>query len=881
MNASLLSRHGPRLVRLVVLAAAAGLVHAASLRPPPPDEVALADAATFFPEAARLAAGDPRLGGQTVLAADGRALGLVLTTSPHTDDLVGYAGPSNLLVALDTEQRVIGVRLLASGDTRAHVADVRRSEPFWKQFVGWRRGERPAAVEGVSGSTLTSLAMAEAIERRLGGSRAGGPVTSLRFPEPATLAEARSLFPEAASLAADDPRGGWHRVLDSRGTTLGFAVRTSPYTDNGRGYRGPTESLVAVAADGRTVTGVVLRRSYDTPEYVARVREDDEFLRLLAGRTIDEWAEIEFARAGIEGVSGATQTSFAVADGLRRRFAADRAAAKAEQGPRWNPGLLAVIVGGLTIAFTRLRTSRRVRMIWQGVLIAVFLVWLGDLVSLALLAGWARHGAPWQFAPSAVLLVAVALLVPWATRRQVYCQQLCPYGAAQSWLAHFRRLHVRVPPGVQRWLTRLPGLLLAVGLALAAFWISFDLAWLEPFDGWVLKGAAAVSATIAVVGLVASLFVPQAYCRYGCPTGELLRLVKSGGSHDRLSRRDWAAGGLVALGAAAVFAPRLFPSLTPPLPPEVAARPATTELSGPAFGTTWSVKFRGRHDTADLKSTAALKAAVAAELERIEATLSHWRPDSATAQFNASETTLETEQPAELVALVARAQELSRLTGGAYDITVAPLVDAWGYGPSGEKESPPTDETLAALLARTGWEKLIVNVEASTLRKSHPQLSIDLGSLLQGYAADRVAAILDEAGIEEFLVEVGGELFARGAWQVAIEDPRDPARPLRTLTLADAGLATSGLYRAARPKGGAPAHHLISPPTGRPIAATATLAAVHSPSALEADAWATALLAVGLPDGLQLAEQHDLAALLLDTNDQPQSSPRGLQVFGP
>src|SRR4029079_15100028 len=109
---------------------------------------------------------------------------------------------------------------------------------------------------------------------------------------------------------------------------------------------------------------------------------------------------------------------------------------------------------------------------------------------------------------------------------------------------------------------------------------------------------------------------------------------------------------------------------------KLATQADDTQFGGPAFGTTWSVKIRGKHDAGPLKM------AVVAELERIEITLSHWRPDSFTSQFNASETTLTTEQPAELVALVARAQELSQLSGGAYDITVAPLVDAWGFGPS-------------------------------------------------------------------------------------------------------------------------------------------------------------------------------------------------------
>src|SRR5262245_16255359 len=109
-NRPLWARPGPRLYRLMLLAAVAGLVHVASLRPRPPDKVALSDARTFFPTAARLADGDQRLGGQTVVDEQGRALGLVLTTSPHTDDIVGYSGPNNLLIALDTKQRVIGVR---------------------------------------------------------------------------------------------------------------------------------------------------------------------------------------------------------------------------------------------------------------------------------------------------------------------------------------------------------------------------------------------------------------------------------------------------------------------------------------------------------------------------------------------------------------------------------------------------------------------------------------------------------------------------------------------------------------------------------------------------------------------------------------------------
>lgn len=859
----------PRVVRLGLLATVAALLHVAAKQPASPANISLESARIFFPSAAELAP-EERLGGQTVLDEKGKTLGLLLTTSPQADDLIGYSGPSNLLIALDAEQKVIGVHVLSSGDTPSHVEHIGAQRSYWQQFVGADVATRPKKIEAVSGSTLTSMSFAEAIERRLYGTS-----ISLRFPDSFKLREIRKLFKPAKKFTADQPRAGWAQVWDEEGNLLGYVIRTSPYSDNVRGYQGPTESLVAVDAAGHNVIGMLIRKSYDTEDYVNRVRNDDDYQHSLIGRTIEDWAKIDFAKEGIEGVSGATQTSFAIADGIRRRMAADVTMVSAQKTTTWNfqPGLLAVIGGGLVLTFTPLRTSRRLRLVWQALLIAVFAFWLGDLLSIAFLVGWARHGIPWTTAPAVMLLVAVALLVPWATRRQIYCQRLCPHGAAQSFLGQFKRLHVHLSSAWQRRLSHLPAVLLAICLLLATFAIGFDLATLEPFDAWALKGAAAISAIVAVVGLVASLFVPQAYCRYGCPTGELLRLVKSGGSHDRVQRRDWLAGALVLIVAVGLFGPKLCASygLTKPVEAPV-SEPKFIELGGRAFGTTWTAKVRGDHAMAPLQQ------AIAAEMERIESTLSHWRADSATAQFNASETTLETEQPAELITLVARALELSKLSDGRYDITVAPLVDAWGFGPTGERAAPG-DTEIASLLERTGWQKLVVDVQANTLRKKHPQLQMDLGSLLQGYAADRAKKILDEAGVSEYLIDVGGELLARGSWKVAIEDPRDPSKPLRTFTLKDAALANSGLYRAKKQQTGENVHHLISPLTGRPVVTTTTLCAVSAPTALEADAWATVLLAVGLENAIPLADGQQLAVLLFDQVQGVRTNAAGGKLF--
>jgi len=810
--------------------------------------VSLDDAKRIFPAAARLGEHDAR-NAQAVLSADGTPLGWVLTTSPETDDLIGYSGPSNLLVGIDSEGRVVRVELAWSKDTAVHVNAIDRDIFFWKQFVGWHAADSaPLHVDAVSGSTLTSLALAEAVQRRL-----GGEAMSLRFQSPITMQEVRKIFPAAAHLQDHDSRPGWQRVLNAEEQTLGFVIRTSPQADNVIGYQGPTEMLLAISGDEQTVTAVRLRASYDTPDYVDRIRSENDFLKQLAGRTIREWVDLDFHAAGIEGVSGATQTSFAIAEGIRRRMQAERRAGgvshRSLQPRDW--GLLSIILGGLVMNFSPLRGRRGVRWLWQAVLVAAFGLWFGDLLSISLLAGWPRGGVPWRTAPALIALAAVALLTPWATKRQVYCHHLCPHGAAQEWLGRFRRWHWHLPASLTRALSFVPAILLGVAFFIAVTGVPFDLSQLEPFDAWVLKGTALVSLAIAISGLVASLFMPMAYCRFGCPTGALLKFIRSHGSNERFSLRDGAALGLLVIGAACVFGPAMQ------LEPKSSAPAEGPVLSGDAFGTTWSVKLR-----IGVRDHAALQSQIAAELERIESSLSHWRPESETSQFNSSATTLEMEYSPELIGLADRAAALSRATDGAFDVTVGPLVNAWGYGPAGQRAAPPDDE-IAKLLEATGWQKLHVDTQFDSLRKDNPDLKIDLGALLQGYAADRVAALLDSAGVNEYLINVGGELLARGPWTVAIDNPRDTSQLLRTLTLKDAALATSGVYRHSS-AGEPQTRHIISPKTGRPIESKWRLCAAMRPTCVDADGWATALLASDAAKSLDIARREHIAALFVD-----------------
>jgi thiamine biosynthesis lipoprotein len=258
-----------------------------------------------------------------------------------------------------------------------------------------------------------------------------------------------------------------------------------------------------------------------------------------------------------------------------------------------------------------------------------------------------------------------------------------------------------------------------------------------------------------------------------------------------------------------------------------------------------------------------LQNALAGEMERIESTLSHWRAKSATSQFNAARTTQPIEMPEELVKLATQCLELSRKSDGAFDITVAPLVKAWGFGPGGVPPHAPTAEEVERLRTFTGWEKLAANTSDKTLQKSHPDLQIDLGAILQGYAADRIAGILMTNGVNEFLIDVGGELLAGGRWRVAIEDPMKKDQPLRVIELENQALATSGTYKAKHADGKRKWSHLINPKTGEPVEHDTVLVSVLNPSCASADAWATTLIVTGGQKAEQLASSNGIAALFV------------------
>ena len=250
---------------------------------------------------------------------------------------------------------------------------------------------------------------------------------------------------------------------------------------------------------------------------------------------------------------------------------------------------------------------------------------------------------------------------------------------------------------------------------------------------------------------------------------------------------------------------------------------------------------------------------------------------------------------ADLLEVVRLAKQVSAQSNGAFDVTVAPLVEAWGFGPQanggpkkhGEPErTEPTAERIAELQALVGDSKLEIDLAAGTLRKRVAGLRVDLSAIAKGHGCDRIAVVLETAGYHDYMIEIGGELRLAGAnpsgegWSVAIERPTADAAGVRAVhamfELTDVAVATSGDYRNFWAQGETRYSHTIDPRTGRPIThALASVTVVHPESAALADAWATALDVLGPEEGLAVAEQLDLAAYFLirgDTGFEVQST---------
>ncbi len=276
----------------------------------------------------------------------------------------------------------------------------------------------------------------------------------------------------------------------------------------------------------------------------------------------------------------------------------------------------------------------------------------------------------------------------------------------------------------------------------------------------------------------------------------------------------------------------------------------------PAMSSSARITLSGRFSTNRLKE---LRRQIDTALEESKRLVNIWDETTEISQFNRFNSTEPFPASAEFARLIRFALDFSVQTGGAFDPTVKPLVDHWGFGP--KKNRDPLEEIMKAV----GWQK--VRLENGTLIKGHPRLQLDLAAIADGYGADCVAAVIRKNGCTGFLVEVGGELIAEGTkrsgkpWRVGIESP-EPGKAsgekiFRTVELSGKALATSGDYRNFQTRDdGTRYSHIINPHTGKPSESDVASVTVITAQCIDADALATALCVMGSEKGFQWLDKH-------------------------
>lgn len=294
------------------------------------------------------------------------------------------------------------------------------------------------------------------------------------------------------------------------------------------------------------------------------------------------------------------------------------------------------------------------------------------------------------------------------------------------------------------------------------------------------------------------------------------------------------------------------------------------ELSGSALGTTFSVAIVEPPEALDQET---LEADIVASLTAVDDLASTWRDDSELSVFNADRSIDWIIVTQAFCDLLSAALDVSRATGGAFDVTVGPLVNLWGFGPGGQLLEPPSDAAVATARQSVGYDKIEADCAERLVRKDDAAMYVDLSAWAKGFAVDEIADLLDARDFDNYLVEIGGELRVKGHnsrrenWAIAVEAPSTSKRvPHAVVHITDTGVATSGDYRNYFEHEGELYSHTIDPRTGRPVTHDLAAVTVMNESAAQADALATALLVLGPDDGPALARDLDVAAYFLVRN---------------
>ncbi|MEN8254128.1 MAG: FAD:protein FMN transferase [Verrucomicrobiota bacterium] len=284
-------------------------------------------------------------------------------------------------------------------------------------------------------------------------------------------------------------------------------------------------------------------------------------------------------------------------------------------------------------------------------------------------------------------------------------------------------------------------------------------------------------------------------------------------------------------------------------------------LVGGTMGTGYSVTLSGY---VSRKAITKLSRQIEAELVEINRQMSTWDPKSGISIFNQSDESGPFPVSEGFSKVVRRALKLGEITGGAFDPTLNPLLNLWGFGSESEERKVPSDTDIAAAMEKTGSDKVWVD-KSSNLWKAGPEVQLALGAIAKGHGVDAIGQLLDDAGHENWFAEIGGEVVVRGTnpkgkpWRIGIQHPSsNPAvdKLQGIVNLTEGAVATSGDYRNHIEQDGVLHSHILDPRSGRAVLSDTASVTVVAPNCMDADGMATALFVMGADEGLAWVEER-------------------------
>ena len=292
-------------------------------------------------------------------------------------------------------------------------------------------------------------------------------------------------------------------------------------------------------------------------------------------------------------------------------------------------------------------------------------------------------------------------------------------------------------------------------------------------------------------------------------------------------------------------------------------------INGLTMGTTYSIKIKTANAAVNKEK---IRADIEKILLEINQKMSTYIVDSELSVINFSNSLDSNLISDDLFKVISHANTISKTTNGAFDITVGPLVNLWGFGPNKSENKIPSNEEIELIKKNIGYKKIYLNKETTSIKKLHPDLYVDLSGIAKGFAVDKIALYLNSYNLENYLVEIGGELIAKGTnednevWQIGIENPNNNLAKI--IGLKDIAMATSGDYRNYFEKNGVRYSHTINPNTGKPIKHKLASVTVLDKTAMNADALATAFMVLGPAKTIELANELKIGVYLIIKNDE-------------